>query len=210
MCFNHLKYYPVDSFQFLCLYATIDQKYMNFKILMFTFFNLHFHLEFWKKFCHSARAEPLEGGPGSIPGRGLNFFQTSNFDSLQFCSQLTYRDPQYLFGKISISLKYIVSIQKTSRIPNIFFALSKWPHLHRAYLVSGPYSFSVPVCILYPKPSVILNENRGLKTMYFEKPNLKSYMEFRVSKWELQFLLALNEIVRDSASRNPIALYFEA
>ena len=68
--------------------------------------------------------------------RGRIFCQTSNFDSLQLCCQLTYRDPQYLFGKIWISLKYIVSIQSTCRIFNIGFALSKGPHLHRVYLVT--------------------------------------------------------------------------
>ena len=29
------------------------------------------------------------------------------------------------------------------------FALSKCPHLHRAYVVSGPYSFSETVCLLF-------------------------------------------------------------
>ena len=37
---------------------------------------------------------------GSNPAAWQDFFQISNFDSLYFCSPLTYRDPQYLFGKI--------------------------------------------------------------------------------------------------------------
>ena len=38
-----------------------------------------------------------------------------------------------------------MSIQRTSKIFMKEAALSKWPHLHRAYLVSGPYSFYVTV-----------------------------------------------------------------
>ena len=62
--------------------------------------------------------ESNPGYPCVLPLRpgGRFFFQTSKFDSLQFCSQLTYRDLQYLFGKISTSLTYWVSIWRTSRI----------------------------------------------------------------------------------------------
>ena len=69
-----------------------------------------------------------------------------NFDSLYLCSQLTYRDPQYLFGKISTSLTCIVSIQSSSRILNTGFAHSKWPHLQRAYVIGGYFLFWLAVC----------------------------------------------------------------
>ena len=63
-----------------------------------------------------------------------------NFDSFQIYSQLTYRDTQYLFGKILTSLNQI-SIEKTRRIFSTRHALSKWPHLHRAYVISGRIFF---------------------------------------------------------------------
>ena len=76
---------------------------------------------------------------------------SSNFDSLYLCSQLTYRDPQYLFGKIWTSLTYIVSIKRTSRIFNIDYALSKWPHLHRAYVIRGCIFLWLAVPAIYHK-----------------------------------------------------------
>ena len=38
-------------------------------------------------------------------GQAAEFFQISNFDSLQLCSPLAYRDLQNLFGKIYNLLK---------------------------------------------------------------------------------------------------------
>ena len=49
---------------------------------------------------------------------------------------MTYRDPQYVFGKILTFLPNTISIQRTSRIFHTSYALSKWPHLHRAYIIS--------------------------------------------------------------------------
>ena len=70
---------------------------------------------------------------------------SSNFDSLQLCSQLTYRDPQYLFGKISTSLTNSSSIRTTKRVFNVSYTLSKRPHLHRAYVISGCIFFWLAV-----------------------------------------------------------------
>ena len=56
---------------------------------------------------------------------------------------MTYRDPQYLFGKISTSLTNSSSIKKTRRIFNTSYAQSKWPHLHRAYVIRS-YIFFWP------------------------------------------------------------------
>ena len=61
----------------------------------------------------------------------------SNFYSWQLYSQLTYRGPQYLFGKISTSLINTISIERTTMIFNTNYALSKWLHLHRASVMSG-------------------------------------------------------------------------
>ena len=43
---------------------------------------------------------PRTGNPGSNRAARQNFLFTSNFDSLQLCCPLTYRDPWYLFRKI--------------------------------------------------------------------------------------------------------------
>ena len=39
--------------------------------------------------------------------------------------------------------------QRASRTSKIGFALSKRPHLHRAYSLGAPYQFSVTVCITF-------------------------------------------------------------
>ena len=62
---------------------------------------------------------------------------SSNFDNLQISSQLTHRDPEHLFGKISISLTNSILIESAKRIFNTSYALSKRPHLHRAYVIGG-------------------------------------------------------------------------
>ena len=50
---------------------------------------------------------------------------------------MTYRDPQYLFEKFWTSLTNSSTIKRNKRILNISYDLSKWPHLHRAYVISG-------------------------------------------------------------------------
>ena len=70
---------------------------------------------------------------GSTQAWQQNFFQPSNCDSLYLCNHLTYRDSQYIYGNISTSLTYIFPIQRTIRIFDTGFALSKWPHLLRAW-----------------------------------------------------------------------------
>ena len=61
---------------------------------------------------------------------------------------MTHRDPQYLFGKISTSLIHRVSIQRTSRIFITSYALSKRPHLHRAYVKGGCIFFATAVLLV--------------------------------------------------------------
>ena len=75
---------------------------------------------------------------------------SSNFDSLQLCSQLTYRDPQHLFGKISTSLTNSISIKRTKRIFNTSYGQSNKPHLHRAYVIGGGIFFWLAVKSPFP------------------------------------------------------------
>ena len=92
-----------------------------------------------------------------------------HFDSLQFCSQLTHRDPKYLFGKIVTSLTNRVSIKRTSRVFNTSYALSKWPHLHRAYVISGGIFFATAVD--YVLPFFVVYANGGL---HWSRSNCKN------------------------------------
>ena len=100
---------------------------------------------------------------------------SSNFDSLQFCSQLTYRDPQYLFGKISSSLTNPSSMKRTKRIFNTSFALSKWPHLHRAYVISGCAFFWLAIAKMpFCGPNCSRSKKSQLKQKYVIPFNIDS------------------------------------
>ena len=46
-------------------------------------------------------------------------------------------DPKFLALKDLNPFKIVSKVQKTSSILRVGFALSKWPHLHRAYVVGG-------------------------------------------------------------------------
>ena len=82
----------------------------------------------------------LEPGP---PARGSTMAEWQNFFSnLQLWQPVTLQS--FVLQRLTVSLwkglsliKNILSIQKVGRIFNIDFALSKWPHLHRPYVVGG-------------------------------------------------------------------------
>ena len=59
-------------------------------------------------------------------------------DYIKVCQKSGRNNLSLLILKISTSSTYTISIQRFSRFLNIGFAHSKWPHLHRAYVVSGP------------------------------------------------------------------------
>ena len=46
-------------------------------------------------------------------------------------------DPKFLALKNLNPFETVSKVQKTSSISRVGFALSKWPHLHRAYVVGG-------------------------------------------------------------------------
>ena len=94
------------------------------------------NLEVKIEFCHSAWFGT------DTPARAEQFFfQTSNFDCWQLCSPLTYRDLQYLFGKISI-------VQSTLKV---FHHSSKYPNFNGTYLVRVPLSSCIAVYCGYDK-----------------------------------------------------------
>ena len=96
-----------------------------------------------KKILPPAHLEQHECSPPGFDSRTIG--SSSNFDSLYLCSQLTHRDPQYLFRKISTFSVDIISKKETGSIFQTDFALSKWPNLHRAYPVISQYSSSETV-----------------------------------------------------------------
>ena len=69
-------------------------------------------LEVWKK-NSAARLELNHTWVAWVDFQMIG--SSSNFDWPQLCSPLTYRDPQYLYGKIQTILTYIVSIQRAKK-----------------------------------------------------------------------------------------------
>ena len=57
------------------------------------------------------------------------------------------------FIDLNLSKKYTKN-QEAGSISKVIFALSKWPHLHRVYLIRVPYSFSISVCKLFLGSSI--------------------------------------------------------
>ena len=106
---------------------------------------------------------------------------------------MTYRDPQYLFGKISTSLTNTISIERTSRNFDTSYALSKWPHLHRAYVISGCISIWLAVCSSILKLLQFLWSFRSkekpehhLKSIDCQKPSVIQFLElFLLENWGL-------------------------
>ena len=92
------------------------------------------------------RADRFEWGRG----RMADFFlrpptlTDSNF------AALWPTDPKFLALKVLNPFKTVSKVQKTSSILRVGFALSKWPHLHRTYVVGGClFNFgTVPIKIL--------------------------------------------------------------
>ena len=76
---------------------------------------------------HSARIRVV---PGSNHSQSL---KAGHF------AALWHTDPKFLALKDLNPFKTVLKFQKASSILKVFFALSKWPHLHRAYLVTVPF-----------------------------------------------------------------------
>ena len=58
-------------------------------------------------------------------------------------------DPKFLALKDLNPFKTVSKVQKTSSILRVGFALSKWPHLHRAYVVGGClFNFGTVVTVI--------------------------------------------------------------
>ena len=78
----------------------------------------------------------LEFGPKSVQVQSL---MASNF------AALWPTDPKFLALKDLNPFKTVSKVQKISSILRVGFFLSKWPHLHRVYLLGVRYWFSETV-----------------------------------------------------------------
>ena len=67
-------------------------------------------------------------------------------------------DPKFLALKDLNLLKKHTKNQVASSILKVIFAFSKWPHLHRAYVISGCIFFTTAVCGLTSKVEYWPNE----------------------------------------------------
>ena len=77
-------------------------------------------------------------GPG--PG-GRLFLRPPTLTAGNFAA-LWPTDPKFLALKDLNLFKTVSKVQKTSSILRVGFALPKWPHLHRAYVVGGCFLIS--------------------------------------------------------------------
>ena len=112
----------------------------------------------------------LEPGPparGSIMAKWQNFLSNLQLWQLVTLQSFVLQRPTVSLWKGLSLIKNILSIQKVGRIFNIGFALSKWPHLHRPYVVGG---------CLFNLGTVIGNNGEGLKcyTIYITLLRFKS------------------------------------
>ena len=78
-------------------------------------------------------------------GRVGEFFSNLQLWQLVTLQPLTYSNLQYLFGKDLDIVVNIISLQETASILKIGFDLSKWPHLHRAYVIRDCIFFATTV-----------------------------------------------------------------
>ena len=101
-------------------------------------------LEVSRKVCQPAPPQSARL-PGFEPRSRSNHSQSlmaGNF------AALWPTDPKFLALKDLNLLKKHIKNQVASSILKVVFAFSKWPHLHRAYVISGCIFFATAVCTL--------------------------------------------------------------
>ena len=95
----------------------------------------------------------IGAGQGSNPGRllwvgpgpvGRLFLRPPTLTASNFAA-LWPTEPIFTAFKVLILFSTVSKDQKASSILKVGFALSKWPHLHRAYVISGCIFFTTAV-----------------------------------------------------------------
>ena len=89
------------------------------------------------KLFHCPGLEPGPPARGSTMAEWQNFFSNLQLWQLVTLQSFVLQRPTVSLWKGLSLIKNILSIQKVGRIFDIGFALSKWPHLHRPYVVGG-------------------------------------------------------------------------
>ena len=79
------------------------------------------------------RADRFDQGQGHV----ADFFMRPPTLKASNFAALWPTDPKFLALKDLNPLKKYIKNQEASSILNVVFAFSKWPHLHRAYVVGG-------------------------------------------------------------------------
>ena len=107
--------------------------------------------------CSPLNIEDDQNCPGLKPGpytSGLTLATRQNFlFNLQLWQLVTWEPfdiqrPTVLLWKDLESIVNILSVQETGCILKIDFDLSKWPHFHRAYVVTVPFILILAVAVL--------------------------------------------------------------
>ena len=83
----------------------------------------------------------LRVGPGPV---GRLFLRPPTLTASNFAA-LWPTEPIFTEFKVLILFSTVSKDQKASSILKVGFALSKWPHLHRAYVISGCIFFATAV-----------------------------------------------------------------
>ena len=108
-----------------------------------------------------------ESNPGRLAdwgrGRLADFFLRPPTLTASNFAALWPADPKFLALKDLNLLKKYTKYQEASSILRVVFALSKWPHLHRAYLVTICYRSFIAVSILL-RFAVLLAHYNQLRT----------------------------------------------
>ena len=92
------------------------------------------------------------------------------------------KDPKFSAKKDLNLFKKLWKVQNASSSIRVGFALSKWPHLHRAYVISGCIFFTAAVCNLgskYPYFNRAYVVSSGFGCPYLFVSNSRVCLKFR-------------------------------
>ena len=121
-----------------------------------------------------------------------NFFQTSNFELLQFCNPLSHKYAQYLIWKSLQFLHGIASVESAnSHTFMVFYIHSKYPQLCSAYYVGGWVLFFWLYIIFLKYPNIVRNSSicnvKSITKWAFHHDNIQQIFKKYQIIWPLHF-----------------------